>query len=58
MAICDLTEAGKPITVGEIKNLIVTNKEWKAKLKRAIFNDSSIACAISELETLLPRRDV
>lgn len=53
MAICDLTEAGTPVTVASIKNLISTNAEWKAKLKKQVFSDSNIAIAIKELHILL-----
>lgn len=53
MAICDLTEAGTPISVASIKHLIATNEEWKAKLKKQTFSDANIARAIKELQTLL-----
>ena len=53
MAICDLTEAGTPVTVQSIKHLIATNTEWKAKLKKQTFSDKNIARAIQELQTLL-----
>ncbi|WP_206813123.1 restriction endonuclease subunit S [Paradesulfitobacterium ferrireducens] len=53
MAICDLEEAGTPVSVAAIKHLIATNAEWKAKLKRQIFSDANIARAIRELQTLL-----
>lgn len=53
MAICDLTEAGTPVSVASIKHLIATNEEWKAKLKKQTFNDANIARAIRELQSLL-----
>ena len=53
MAICDLTEAGTPVTVQSIKHLIATNTEWKAKLKKQTFSDKNTARAIQELQTLL-----
>lgn len=53
MAICDLEEAGTPISVAAIKHLIATNVEWKAKLKKQTFSDANIAKAIKELQTLL-----
>lgn len=53
MAICDLEEAGTPVSVAAIKHLIATNAEWKAKLKRQTFSDANIARAIRELQTLL-----
>ena len=52
MAICDLTEAGTPVSVATIKHLIATNEEWKAKLKKQTFSDANIAHAIRELQTL------
>jgi type I restriction enzyme S subunit len=53
MAICDLTEAGTPVSVAAIKNLIANNAEWKAKLKKQTFSDDNIADAIRELQILL-----
>lgn len=53
MAICDLTEAGTPVSVQSIKHLIATNAEWKEKLKKQTFSDANIARAIRELNTLL-----
>lgn len=53
MAICDLEEAGTPVSVASIKHLIATNAEWKAKLKKQSFSDANIARAIKELQTLL-----
>ena len=55
MAICDLEEAGITVSVTSIKNLIATNGEWKAKLKRQTFSDANIEWAINELLTLLQR---
>lgn len=53
MAICDLEEAGIPVSVASIKHLIATNKEWQAKLQKKTFADSKIAKAISDLQSLL-----
>jgi type I restriction enzyme, S subunit len=53
MAICDLTEAGTPVSVVAIKDLIANNAEWKAKLKKQTFSDDNIADAINELQILL-----
>lgn len=53
MAICDLEDAGTPVTVASIKHLIATNKEWKAKLQKKVFSDGKIAEAIKKLKTLL-----
>ncbi|MDR1474698.1 MAG: restriction endonuclease subunit S [Endomicrobium sp.] len=58
MAICDLKKSGSPVTVKSIKNLIATNKEWKAKLNKLIFADKNIADAICELQTLLPMGEI
>lgn len=52
MAICDLNEAGIPISVASIKNLIASNKEWKAKLSKAYFSDNDIARAIKRCAEL------
>ena len=52
MAICDLNEAGVPISVALIKNLIASNKEWKAKLSKTYFSDSDIARAIKKCAEL------
>ena len=52
MAICDLNEAGVPISVASIKNLIASNKEWKAKLSKTYFSDSDIARAIKRCAEL------
>ena len=46
MAICDLTNAGEEISVAAIKNLIASNKEWKAKLSKSYFTDNDIERAI------------
>lgn len=53
MAICDLTEAGISVSVDSIKHLIATNKEWRDKLKKQVFEDRKIAQAIRDLEALL-----
>jgi len=53
MDICDLEEAGTPVSVASIKYLIATNEEWKTKLHKQTFSDASIAYAIRELQTLL-----
>ncbi|MDR2568862.1 MAG: restriction endonuclease subunit S [Oscillospiraceae bacterium] len=53
MAICDLTEAGIAVSVESIKHLIATNKEWRDKLNKQVFEDRKIAQAIRDLEELL-----
>ena len=52
MAICDLNEAGVPISVASIKNLIASSKEWKAKLSKTYFSDRDIARAIKKCTEL------
>lgn len=52
MAICDLKQEGKEISVASIKNLISSNKEWRAKLKKAYFCDSEIQRAIKKCQDL------
>lgn len=52
MAIQDLKNENKFVSVDAIKQVIKNNKEWKDKLKRAIFSDENIAKAIIRLETL------
>lgn len=52
MAICDLKQEGKEISVASIKNLISSNKEWRAKLKKTYFRDSEIQRAIKKCQDL------
>lgn len=52
MAICDLKQEGKGISVASIKNLISSNKEWRAKLKKTYFRDSEIQRAIKKCQDL------
>jgi type I restriction enzyme S subunit len=52
MAICELVEAGTPISVASIKHLIATNEEWKEKLEKQTFSDDNIARAIRNLDAL------
>lgn len=47
MAICDLQNEGIEVSVNTVKNLIGSNKEWKAKLKKNYFSDADIARAIT-----------
>lgn len=48
MAMCDLEENGVTPSVDSVKKLIASDKEWKAKLKKAYFSDSDIGWAINE----------
>lgn len=52
MAICDLNEAGVPISVASIKDLIASSKEWKAKLSKTYFSDRDIARAVKKCTEL------
>lgn len=52
MAVQDLLKDGLDVSTEAIKTVLQTNKEWKPKLKRAIFSDSNIAQAINESQEL------
>ena len=52
MAMCDLTDAGITATVENIKNLIKSHSEWKAKLSKNYFRDNDIVWAIKECRRL------
>lgn len=52
MAMCDLEEVGISVSVESIKNLIASNKEWKAKLSKTYFSDWDIARAIKKCAEL------
>lgn len=52
MAICDLKTDGLSISLQNIKNLIRSNKEWKAKLDKAYFGDRDIIWAMNECKRL------
>ncbi|GHV93338.1 type I restriction-modification system, S subunit [Spirochaetia bacterium] len=46
MAMVELRDNNKPITVSSVKEIIQNSDEWKAKLKREIFSDENITRAI------------
>lgn len=46
MAMCDLRQEGKAVSVTSIKDLIRSNKEWRDKLKKIYFSDADIQRAI------------
>lgn len=46
MAMCDLSQEGKAVSVTSIKDLIRSNKEWRDKLKKIYFSDADIQRAI------------
>lgn len=52
MAICDLKTDGLSISLQNIKNLIRSNKEWKAKLDKTYFSDRDIMWAMNECKRL------
>lgn len=52
MAMCDLDEVGISVSVESIKNLIASNKEWRAKLSKTYFSDWDIARAIKKCTEL------
>lgn len=52
MAMCDLDEVGISVSVESVKNLIASNKEWKAKLSKTYFSDWDIARAIKKCTEL------
>lgn len=52
MAICDLKTDGLSISLQNIKNLIRSNKEWKAKLDKTYFSDRDIIWAMNECKRL------
>jgi len=45
----ELHEKNKTVNVRAVKQIIKTEKEWKAKLDREIFNDANIQHAIDYL---------
>jgi type I restriction enzyme S subunit len=47
MAMVELRNSNKPITVSAVKEIIENSDEWKAKLKREIFSDKNISRAIN-----------
>jgi hypothetical protein len=53
-AALDLAKEGTPITMENVKRIIATHCEWKAKLQREIFSDTNIARALAELRLLFP----
>ena len=52
MAMCDLVHTGIEVSVDSIKQLIRSNEEWKAKLKKVTFSDDAIARAIEKCREL------
>ena len=57
MAICDLRQEDKEISVASIKDLIRSNKEWRDKLKKAYFKDADILRAIKHCQELFPDKE-
>ncbi len=52
MAICDLKEQNKAISVDNIIELLKNEKEWVDKLKKDYFSYKEIEKAITKLNTL------
>lgn len=52
MAICDLQHEGIAVSVDSVKELIRSNKAWKAKLEKTYFSDADIVRAISVCKRL------
>ena len=53
-AALDLIEQRGEITLENVKRIIATSSEWKAKLRREIFSDANITRALAELRSLFP----
>lgn len=51
-AMVELHEKNKTVNVEAVKQIIKTEKEWKAKLEREIFNDANIQKALTFLPTI------
>jgi type I restriction enzyme S subunit len=47
-SIVELREEGKAVSLANIKNVIASHPEWKAKLERELFSDENIEGAIKE----------
>lgn len=53
-AALDLLKQEVSVTVANVKHIIATHIEWKAKLQREIFSDANISRALVELRLLFP----
>ncbi|RYE57271.1 MAG: restriction endonuclease subunit S [Sphingobacteriales bacterium] len=51
-SLIELNKNNEPFTVETVKNILKKEPEWKAKLKREIFNDINIQRAITYLPTI------
>ena len=58
MAIQDLRKEEKLVNVESIKQIINENKEWRDKLKRQVFSDANIQCAIDKIGVLYNEKNV
>jgi hypothetical protein len=54
-AALDLKRVRTFVGVEAIKDIIATNKEWAPKLNRAVFSDTNISRALTELRGLFPK---
>ena len=52
MAAEELHAAGSEISVGNVKDVILGDREWKAKVNRRAFSDANISRAIESCRTL------
>ena len=52
LAIEELREAGKAISVEGVRKVIHSDPEWKAKLNRSVFSNTNIARAIERCRRL------
>lgn len=53
-AALDLINQAAPVTMENVKRIIASHHEWKAKLQREIFSDTNITTALEELRSLFP----
>jgi hypothetical protein len=53
-AAVDLKKAQAAVSLDSVKQVIAGNREWKPKLKRAVFSDENIVAALDELRDLFP----
>jgi len=53
MAVCELAETERAVSVAGVKNVIRNHPEWKEKLNRPIFSDEDIAAAIKKSQEVL-----
>ncbi len=52
MAVCELAENKQSVSVADVKTVIRSHPQWKAKLNRPVFSDKNIATAIEKSQDL------